>query len=151
MTAAVVSRPITESACSGIRADPRTDGDGQALGRVELQRSIGEPRSQSVEDRSELGDLVRGRDDEELVGPVAAPHHRRRELRLEDLGDGQEGAIARRVPVRLVEQAEPVDVDQRGADRVVGGTGGFHGECKQVDELAVVEQPGEAGRDGWPR
>ena len=71
-----------------------------------------------------------------------------RKLRAEDLGDGQEGAIARGVPVGLVEQPEPVDIDERDADRSAGRPRAFDGEGQLADERAVVEQAGQRVASG---
>ena len=129
----IASPPLALASCEGqrgrrqelrhrlamVRERAHADADRQRepLGCVELEGVVGERRARRLEEHAERGDLARGRDQEQLVGSVAAEDHARRQVATEQLHDGHERAVARAVPVVLVEQPEVVDVDEGDRER----------------------------------
>ena len=80
---------------------------------------------------------------QEFVRPVASEGDVVGQRSAQNVGDGQERLVAGVVAVRLVEQPEVVDVDQRDADRRVGRAGALDARRHQGDECPVVERAGQ--------
>ena len=116
---------------------------GSDSGLPELQGPVRERAPESFDRLLQDLDVDRRLDDEELVGTVAAEDGAGRELDAEQLGQGQDRLVARRMAVGVVEQAEVVDVEQGDRDRLPGRPSRLDGRGEGRHEAAVVRRIGQ--------
>ena len=115
--AAMASKAVTDDAWSGYVAIPTLTVIGsRSVSAKRRLRSTSPVRSRSTTG-SRCVDRGRRRDQQELVGAVAAQLHPRLDVLAQRRCDGEQRLVAGLMPVVVVEQPEVVDVDEGDPDR----------------------------------
>ncbi len=127
----------------GVGREASAHGHRQPLGRLELEALVREGRAQSLDDRLELRDRGLRGDEQELVGAVPTHDDVLENLALQLARDRDEGRVAGREAVVVVEQWDIVDVDEGDPERRPSGPGLLerHGEIPH--QRAVVHRAGQ--------
>ena len=141
-TAAADRRSVTDAACSGYAEIAGADAHRQALRIAELDGLRLEAGPQAIDGGDDLVGPGTRADDQELVRAVA------RDVAAIGLvgdqgGDLQQDLVGGRVPVRVVEEPEVVDVHERDADASLRRPRALDLVGEEGDDRPVVEHPGQ--------